>query len=77
MPETRIINGIPYHRIRNPQGAGFLYHADGGPGGMVLAWDSGMIPQGTMNYLVHWDAEPYKDGEPLPPKMQFNMPGWR
>ncbi len=76
MAQTREINGIAFTRIRNPQGRGFVYFADGGPGGQVQAYDSGMIDQGTMNALTHWDSEPYKDDEPKTPKQQFNM-GWR
>lgn len=77
MAQTKEINGIKFTRLRNPLGHGFQYFADGGPGGMVQAWDSGMIDQGTMNALTQWDTEPYKDGEPRTPRQQFNNMGWR
>lgn len=77
--QRRIINDIPFTRVRNVIGRGYTYYADGGPGGNVQAWNSGEIDQGTMDGLVAWDREPYKDSEPTPPAKNFNMKnmGWR
>lgn len=79
MSEPKTINGIEFTRIRNPVGKGFLYFAEAGPGGKILAWNSGDIDQGTMNALIQWDTTEYKDSKPNPPKKEFNMKnnGWR
>jgi hypothetical protein len=74
--QTRTINNIKFYRVRDPHGSKFLYYADGGPGGNLLAWNSAEDEQGTMNGLVDWDREPFVDNAPIPPKQEFNH-GWR
>lgn len=77
MPEKRTINNVPMIKLRKPGGKGFLYYADGGPGGLVLVLDMADNKRTTIKSILAWDEEDYKDEEPKNPELHIPWPGFR
>lgn len=73
MTKHTLHNGIVLHEVKNPT-SGTSWYAEGGPEGMVLVWDSSMIPAEVLAYIVYDHLCPVRPAGPTPPRLEHPHP---
>lgn len=73
MTKHTLHNGIVLHEVKNPAG-GTSWFAEGGEEGMVLVWDSSMIPAEVLAYIVYDLLDPVRPAGPKTPSLEHPHP---